>query len=229
MVNIIIFLLYVTTTRRIPYRHVTSSVLTKLSFWTTDHKILILSQISPGFLPVCSTSLLKTLWEKEKLLMTSSFSFSHSVFYPFWRTFCHFHKTQNCRLQTLSVWKSLKFVVRKRVKHVGTHSNDSCNHFELTLYSIDTHFDPSTTESFLKHCGKRRNCSLRAISPFPTVLSKDLSCRHVNTRACLGKGKKRFRIFLLVYSLLEEPYNSKNGKQASFRRRRLRRRPYISS
>ena len=30
-----------------------------------------------------------------------------------------------------------------------------------------------------KHCGKRRNCSLRAISPFPTVFSKDLYCRHV--------------------------------------------------
>ena len=29
------------------------------------------------------TSLLKTLWEKEKLLVTSNFSFSHSVFYPF--------------------------------------------------------------------------------------------------------------------------------------------------
>ena len=25
-----------------------------------------------------------------------------------------------------------------------------------------------------KHCGKRRNCSLRAISPFPSVFSKDL-------------------------------------------------------
>ena len=39
-----------------------------------------------------------------------------------------------------------------------------------------------------KHCGKRRNCSSRAISPFPTVFSKDLYCRHVKTRACLGKG-----------------------------------------
>ena len=28
------------------------------------------------------TSLLKTLWEKEKLLVTSNFSFTHSVFYP---------------------------------------------------------------------------------------------------------------------------------------------------
>ena len=29
------------------------------------------------------TSLLKTLWEKEELLVTSNFSFSHSVFYLF--------------------------------------------------------------------------------------------------------------------------------------------------
>ena len=35
------------------------------------------------FLRVCSTSLLKTLWEKEKLLVTNNFSFSHSIFYPF--------------------------------------------------------------------------------------------------------------------------------------------------
>ena len=39
-----------------------------------------------------------------------------------------------------------------------------------------------------KHCGKRRNCSLLAISPFPTVFSKDLYCKHVKTRACLVKG-----------------------------------------
>ena len=39
-----------------------------------------------------------------------------------------------------------------------------------------------------KQCGKRRNCSLRAISPFPAVFSKDLYCRHVKTRPCLGKG-----------------------------------------
>ena len=31
---------------------------------------------------VCCAGLLKTLWEKEKLLVKSNFSFSHSVFYP---------------------------------------------------------------------------------------------------------------------------------------------------
>ena len=37
----------------------------------------------PWFLRVCSTSFLKTPWKKEKLLVTSNFSFSHSVFYLF--------------------------------------------------------------------------------------------------------------------------------------------------
>ena len=39
-----------------------------------------------------------------------------------------------------------------------------------------------------KHCGKRRNCSLWAISPFPTVFSNEFHCRQVKTRVCLGKG-----------------------------------------
>ena len=37
----------------------------------------------PLILHVCITSLLKTLWGKEKLHVTSNFSFSQSVFYPF--------------------------------------------------------------------------------------------------------------------------------------------------
>ena len=34
-----------------------------------------------------------------------------------------------------------------------------------------------------KHFRKRRNCSLQAMSPFLTVFSKDLYCRHIKTRA----------------------------------------------
>ena len=67
------------------------------------------------FLRVCSTSLLKTLWEKEKLLVTSNFSFSRSVFYPFGELSAIFIKLiiVVCKL---SVWKSLKIVVWERVK-----------------------------------------------------------------------------------------------------------------
>ena len=40
-----------------------------------------------------------------------------------------------------------------------------------------------------KHCGKRRNCSLWAISPFPTVFSKGLFPRGIKRRHCVGMGK----------------------------------------
>ena len=68
---------------------VSLSVCTNLT-WKLNN-LLLLSYTShinpfpnkPWFLRVCSTSLLKTLWEKEKLLVMSSFSFSRSVFHPF--------------------------------------------------------------------------------------------------------------------------------------------------
>ena len=37
----------------------------------------------PWFLRMCGKSLLKTMWKKEKLLVTSNFTFFHGVFYPF--------------------------------------------------------------------------------------------------------------------------------------------------
>ena len=56
--------------------------------WSFIHQysaqfVFNLFQNKPWFLCVCNISLLKTLWEQEKLLVTSNFSFSHSVFYPF--------------------------------------------------------------------------------------------------------------------------------------------------
>ena len=58
------------------------------------------------------------------------------------------------------------------------------------------------------HCRKRRNCSLRAISPFPTVFSKDLYCRHVKTGLVWERVKRQtgseiaiyIHSFLLYYS-----------------------------
>ena len=46
----------------------------------------------------------------------------------------------------------------------------------------------NTIQTARKHYVNRRNCLLRAISPFPTLFSKDLYCRHVITKAYLGKG-----------------------------------------
>ena len=53
-------------------------------------------------------TLLKTLWEKEKMLVTSIFSFSHNVFYPFPKRISVFKSNPFCRLQMLSIWTSLK-------------------------------------------------------------------------------------------------------------------------
>ena len=59
---------------------------------------------------------MKTLWEKEKLLVTSNFSFSHSVFYPFEDLPAIFVKFEIiCRLLQFGK-KSLKLVGWARVK-----------------------------------------------------------------------------------------------------------------
>ena len=87
----------------------------------SHREVLILSNFNPfpnkpSFLRVCSTSLLKTLWKKEKLFNIQNFSFSQ-CFLPIWSTFCHFHRMSNCRLQTLSIWKSLNFILWEKVKN----------------------------------------------------------------------------------------------------------------
>ena len=44
----------------------------------------------------------------------------------------------------------------------------------LTLSQTSPGFYVSAVQVIWKHCGKRRNCSWRAISPFPTVFSTHL-------------------------------------------------------
>ena len=54
-----------------------------LFYWPRKKGVFNPFPNKPRFLRVCSTSLLKTLWEKKKLLVTSNFSLSHSVFFSF--------------------------------------------------------------------------------------------------------------------------------------------------
>ena len=67
----------------------------------------------PWFLRVYSTSLSKTLWEKEKLLVTSNFFFSHGVFYPFGKLSAIFI---NFEIVVCKLFQFEKFVVWERVK-----------------------------------------------------------------------------------------------------------------
>ena len=81
-----------------------------------DHKRkLYLSQKGPGFYVSPGQVFLKTLWKKEKLLVTNNFSFSHSVFYPFGELPAILIKFEIVVCKLFSVWKNLKFVVWERV------------------------------------------------------------------------------------------------------------------
>ena len=85
----------------------------------------------PRVLHVCSTSLLKTLWEKEKLLLTSNFSFSHSIFYPFADLSSIFNSYLKSSF-SFNFWKSLKFVVWERVRKIESSSSLSTSSSRLS-------------------------------------------------------------------------------------------------
>ena len=64
------------------YRHAKSLTICNVSLITESIYFNSFPN-NPWFSCVCSLSLLKTLCEKEKLLIMSNFSFSHRVFYNF--------------------------------------------------------------------------------------------------------------------------------------------------
>ena len=76
--------------------------------------------------------------------------------------------------ETLNSFPNDKFLDSSKLKEFAD-DNFKFNEFSDVLQTVR------------KQCRMMRNCSLRAISPFPTVFSKDLYCRHVKTRASLGK------------------------------------------
>ena len=86
----------------------------------------------PWFLSVCRTSLLKTLWENQKLQVTSNFSFSRSVFYPFGELCPIFIKFKIVVCKVFQ-FGSLKFIVWERVKS-GLCGKES--KIEVTLYEM---------------------------------------------------------------------------------------------
>ena len=89
----------------------------------------------------------------EKILVASIFSYSQQCFIPMSEIVNELHWFR-C-MQLLSIWTRKNFVVL------------------LTLSKQALVFMCLQYMAW-KHCGKRRNCSWRAISPFPTVFSTHL-------------------------------------------------------
>ena len=121
----------------------------------------------PWFLRVCITSLLKTLWQKEELLVTSNFSFSRNVFYRLREHSAIFIKFEIvvCKLFQFGSVKNSSFGKRLNVMKMAETSPKEWK----TLYGKG---EIARYEQFLLFL----------------VFSKYLYCRHIKTRACLGKG-----------------------------------------
>ena len=66
-------------------------------------------------------SAVQAFWKhcgKRRIARNEQFLLFLQCFLPVYRTFCHYHPIWNCRLQTLSVWHSPRFVVWERVKNI---------------------------------------------------------------------------------------------------------------
>ena len=103
---------------------------------------------------------MKKFWSPEFSLIPGIFpvfqkadSKFSKVFYLFYANTFHSDEPKICSCEKESIIKSSLF---------NSFPNKPCfSHI-------------CSTEVFRKHCGKRRNCLLRAISPFPTVFSTHL-------------------------------------------------------
>ena len=95
---------------------------------------------------------------KGEIARCQQFLLFPQCFLSIWRTFCHFHPILNCCLQTLPIWKSLKFLVLEMVHYVSCLSfSDSLLLCDLgltnTSWALHYHANSLKTEPsvFLHH------------------------------------------------------------------------------
>ena len=123
-------------------------------------QVILASSNDPWFLHVCSTNSLKTLWEKEKLIVTSNFSFSQ-YFLPSQRPIHHFHQIQNSSANSFSLEES-------KICHLGLIDwmvfNDIFNSISVILWR-PVHLSMLSWSSFNHYSAQY---SFQATGCFPT-------------------------------------------------------------
>ena len=128
-------------------------------------------------------------------------------FLPVWITFCKVRQVWNCRLQTFSIWKSLKFVVWERV-NTSTSSSTLKETIHLTHYQM-TNFRLFQTERVCrrkfqiwrkwkkviqtgrKHCGKKGKLPVTSNFSFSHSVFKRLVSQGRQKGSLCGNGLKR--------------------------------------
>ena len=184
----------------------------------------------PEFKQPWNREILKTPEEKVKILVISIFSFSLNVFYTIKGGNHHVSNIKIFGLQMLSLWSSQEFGIWKNVKsrivcwQMNSISYDRIRILDPSKPKALTHYQTTNFRLFQtqrvcrrqfqiwrkwqkviqmgrKHCEKRRNCSSRAISPFPTVFSKGLFPRGVKKGRKGLNEKAKFSVTLQVFFL----------------------------
>ena len=134
--------------------------------------------------------LLKTILEKEKILLSSIFSFSLIVYYSiknkFTKQLKHFYN------RLVHVFSINRFFALRQTFRLNVYETKLIDTSKLKELADDNFkFDKDGrffSQSDRKHCGNWRKCLLRETSPFSMLFSKDLYCRHIKIKASLGKG-----------------------------------------
>ena len=112
-----------------------SDILQLLTLWVKAfallHGVVNPFPNKPWILRVCSTCPLKNTGGNWEIACNEQFLLFPQCFLRYCRTFCHFHQNWNCRVQTLLVWRSLKFVVWERV-------NEPCSIKSEHLQTVST-------------------------------------------------------------------------------------------
>ena len=128
----------------------------------------------------------QTLWVKEKLVIMCNFFFSPQTFQK--TLIVDACKNQDLFGKGLTLSQTTNFTLSQTeiLSQTTNFTLFQTESLQTTISNLMKMAEISPTGR--KHCLKRRNCLLRAISPFPTVFSKGVHCRPVKTRACLGKG-----------------------------------------
>ena len=147
---------------------------------------LTLSRTSPGFY-VSAVQVLKTMWEKEKLLMTSNFSFSHTVFYPFDKLSTIFIKLKIVVCKLFQFGRVLKTVVWERVKSQSLSSSHSlsllCTIKDANMHNYTNVF--TISHEIKVNESRYASCSSASVYPkvfplpifFGIMQSYDIKCR----------------------------------------------------
>ena len=126
------------------------------------------------------------------MLVASIFSFTHNVFYSPFNERCFLsHIYFVIDWQMLSIWSGSKIwwlvILNSSLTRQQILDSSKLKEFADDNFKFDKKWK-KVIKTGRKHCGKRRNCSLRAISPFPTVFSEGLFPRGVKRCHCVGMG-----------------------------------------